>query len=102
MQFTYAYEGQPRVSLVIDIPKTKKMEIEAKRVWEVRRDLQLMMANITAESKANPQAFATQIFKTVKANFDTIVLVAVFFTIKHEGAGETMMTYTVNDVDLSK
>jgi hypothetical protein len=97
MQLTYTYDGEPEVALVVDIPKMREKEIEPKVVWKTRLDLYTMMMGISQESRANPQAYATQLFKTIKSQYQSLVLVAVVFTIKHE-KGRSVLTYTEKDV----
>ena len=97
MQLTYTFDGEPEVALIVDVPKTREGEVAPKTVWKTRLDLYTIMMNISQESRANPQLYASQLFKTIKSEYQTLVLVAVVFTLKHE-KGRTVMTYTEKDV----
>ena len=98
MQITFAYAGQPQVSLIVDIPKLKGEVLPPKIIWQARRDLQVIMSHISEESKLSPESFATQLFKTVKSEYQSLVLLAMVFTIEHENEGRTVLTYTPKEI----
>ncbi len=98
MQITFAFTGQPRISLIVDIPKLKGVVLPPKIIWQARRDLQVIMSHISDEAKTSPESFATQLFKTIKSEYQTLVLLAVVFTIEHENEGQTVLTYTAKDI----
>jgi hypothetical protein len=100
MQVTFAYAGQPQVSLIVDIPKLKGEVLPPKIIWQARRDLQVIMSHISEESKTSPESFATQLFKTVKSEYQSLVLLAMVFTIEHENEGRTVLTYTPKEIKL--
>lgn len=99
MLVSFVYDGVPKVTLVVSIPKARKVEIPAKDLYKIRLDLQRCAKTVSAESQSRPDTFAHELFKTVKANFDNIVLNEVAFTLVHED-GESTMVYTLQDVKL--
>jgi hypothetical protein len=109
MQLTYSYEGlvysregYPKVALVVDIPKLRTEKLEPKKVAEIRANLLVILRAISDDTKGSPENFAQQIFKTVRSEYQTIALVAVVFTVDHEGEGQTSLTYTSRELDLTK
>ncbi len=98
MQITFAFTGQPRISLVVDIPKLRGTVLPPKTIIQARRDLQIIMSHISEESKSSPESFAVQLFKTIRSEYQTLVLLAMVFTIEHENEGQTVLTYTSKDI----
>lgn len=97
MQVGYSYNGEPEITLIIDIPKMRDQVLEPKAVYMNRINLYSVISSIGEASKENPDAYATALFKAVREKYDTIVLVAVVFAIQHE-TGRSVLTYTSKDV----
>lgn len=100
MQITFSYVGEPKVSLIVDVPKMGDTKIGPNRVAEIRFGLLALLKSIDEETMNSPDAFATAIFKSVKAKYDTFVLVAVVFSLTHTG-GDTILTYVARDLNLN-
>lgn len=97
MQVSYSFDGEPEITLIIDIPKMGDQKLEPKTVYQTRILLYTVMNQLEEEAKENPDDYAAALFKTVKEKYNTIVLVAVVFSIQHE-TGRSVLTYTRRDV----
>ena len=100
MRVTFGYVGQPKVTLVVGIPKLRTEEIPATRVWKTRGDLLVILNGISGETKANPDSFATELFKQVKEKKQDLHLTSVIFTIIQEDGSETSLCYVKEDINI--
>lgn len=97
MQVSYSYDGEPEITLIIDIPKMRDQKLESKAAAQHRVNLYAIMSQVDEESKANPDDYSAALFRTIKEKYNTIVLLAVVFSMK-DGAGRSVLTYTSRDV----
>lgn len=105
MQLSYSYNGNPttgvpKVSLIVDIPKMRDQEMDSKTVAQTRVNLYNILNSVDDEAKSDPNVYASLVFQTIKANYQTLVLLAIVFTIEDE-TGQTILTFTDKDLNLT-
>ena len=97
MRVTFTYDGQPKVTLVVHIPKLRNKEITPQTIGQVRFDMEAILAAVPLNVQARADSFATELFRTVKKTRQDLTLTDIIFTID-QGDGETSLCYSQNDV----
>jgi len=72
--------------------------MDAKTVAQTRVKLYNILTSVNEEAKADPNLCASEVFKAIKTTYQTLVLVAIVFTISDE-TGDSILTFTDRDTN---